>query len=175
VISTLTLATEVLSRFRYDLQILDEATATFENETVLGFVLVFPTPGALLQTWKLRSDEAIQHKQFQLRAAGEKAWNTYIVLLAEEEAERGQIASLTLIEEDLLATRKIARAGVASERQAQSALLSLLPLQSAPVLESVDMEAEIRARGSDVSDAALRAFLSDADEALVLQVLGEIE
>ena len=43
------------------------------------------------------------------------------------------------IEEDLTGTRKIARSGIRDSSDLRAALLPLLPLQSAPKLEAVDI------------------------------------
>jgi hypothetical protein len=51
------------------------------------------------------------------------------------------------------------------------ALLPLLPVQSAPILDAVDSKSEIRQRATEISPKLLDAFLSEADEQIVLQIL----
>lgn len=78
-----------------------------------------------------------------------------------------------MIEEDLTGTRKIARAGIGDVEQLRTALLPLLPIQSAPSLGAVDMPAEIRLRTTELPKRAIEAYLSGAHEASVIQVLEE--
>jgi hypothetical protein len=119
------------------------------------------------------ADRVIGDNQFGLRRAGEKAWNAYIVLVAAGEETIAQSVALGAIEEDLAGTRKIARADIAATSDVRAALLPLLPLQSAPKLEAVDIVAEIRQRTTQLSPRALEAFFSKADESVVVQALEE--
>ena len=80
---------------------------------------------------------------------------------------------LHAIEEDLAGTRKIARAGLHMMEDVRSALLPLLPLQNAPQLEAVDIEAETRQRAQEVPDNALRAFFDERKNEDVLNILSE--
>lgn len=169
----LSLLAEELSRSGYEVTLLDESIGTFENDTLLGFLITFTRTADLVANWAEDADRAISRYQFQLRSAGVKAWNAYLILAADEPALDDELPALTLIEEDLNATRKIARAGISSAHLARAALLSLLPLQSKPVLEQIDMGAEIVARSGDIHAPAVRAFLADADDSLILQMLGE--
>jgi hypothetical protein len=143
----------------------------FENDTVIGFVLAYDTVAALVLDWRAASDALIRAHAELLGAAGQKAWNTYLVLLAVKEAGFGEALTLGQIEEDLEGTRKIARAGVSGLVTARGALLPLLPFRAAPVLDPVDMPAEIRERAGEVSPEVIRAFLSHADQSLVLQTV----
>jgi len=108
-----------------------------------------------------------------LRRAGQKAWNAYCVFLAAGDNVYANLAALAAIEEDLAGTRKIARSNVRSVADLRAALLPLLPLQTAPKLEAVDMEVEIRQRTTELQPRAIAAFLSKADESVVIQVLEE--
>jgi hypothetical protein len=143
----------------------------FEDNTVIGFVIVYETAAALLSNWRTASDGLMLEHTELLGAAGPKAWNTYLVLLAADEAGFGEALALGQVEEDLEGMRKIARAGIAGPTAARGALLPLLPFRAAPVLEPVDMPAEIRERASDLDPEVVRAFLSRADPALVLQIV----
>ena len=113
--------------------------------------------------------------QLALRRAGPKAWNTYVVLLAKEDATESQLAALSAIEEDLTGTRKIARASIKDTSDLNAAMLPLLPLQSAPILDAVDMVMEIRQRATELPARAIEAFVSGADESVVLQVIEEAQ
>lgn len=151
----------------------DRAALLFEDATVVGFLLAFEDPRDLVKYWAEATDRVVKHHQVGLRRAGRKAWNAYLILLAKREGGHAELAALSAIEEDLAGTRKIARAGVLSVADVEAALLPLLRLQSAPRLEAVDMVAEIRERTTALPTRAVEAFLSSADEAVVLQILEE--
>jgi hypothetical protein len=151
----------------------DRELLVFEDCSVPGFLYSYTDPTDLIQSWEKDVDRAIAAHQFGLRRAGQKAWNVYVVLLAASKANHGQSAALTAIEEDLRGTRKIVSAGVADLADLRAALLPLLPLQSAPRLEAVDMVAEIRERTTELPSRAVDAFLSTADDSVVIQVLEE--
>jgi len=106
-----------------------------------------------------------------LRSAGDKAWNLYVVLLADEPGTFGQRIALCDIEENLVGTRKIARAGVADSDSLRNALLPLLHLQSPPKLEAVDMAGEIESRTTELPRGLMHAFLSDSSEDTLVQLL----
>lgn len=145
----------------------------FEGDTLLGFLFAYDTVADLMKGWVADSDSAIANYQFGLRKSGIKAWNTYLVLLTPEPPDYARMVSLGAIEEDLGGTRKIARAGIRDLADLGAALLPLRPLQSAPRLEAVDMKKEIRERTTELPPRAVDAFLSGADESVVLQVLEE--
>lgn len=145
----------------------------FEDATVLGFIFSYDDVSSLMLEWSVDADKAISTYQFGLRKASLKAWNAYIILLASGAADYAQTVSLGAIEEDLAGTRKIARAGVNDIADLHAALLPLLPLQSAPRLEAVDIAGEIRQRTTELPPRAVDAFLSSADEVVVMQVLEE--
>ena len=75
------------------------------------------------------------------------------------------------IEEDLVGTRKIARAGITNTEDIRSALLSLLAIQNAPRLEAVDMPTEIRVRTSELPSELVEAFLSGTNTATLFELL----
>lgn len=144
---------------------------TFENDTILGFVIYYQTVDELLQKWQTEGDIVLQSAQFSLRRAGTKAWNTYLVYLADAQGEYGQQIRLGSIEEDLVGTRKIARSGLSESLDYRSALLPLLPLQNAPQLEAVDMPSEIRLRTTELPPELLDTFLSGASETTLFLML----
>jgi hypothetical protein len=148
-------------------------TLAFEDKSVLGFLFSYGDASRLMLEWSADADKAISTYQFGLRRAGPKAWNAYTVFLASGAADYAQTVSMGAIEEDLAGTRKIARAGVNDIADLHASLLPLLALQSAPRLEAVDMAAEIRQRTTELPPRAVDAFLSSADEAVVMQVLEE--
>ena len=146
----------------------------FENDTILGFVLHYSDPATLLQNWHANSTRVFEHARFTLRHADTKAWNAYLVLLADAPGDYGQNIALANIEEDLVGTRKIARAGVGIPDELRHALTPLLPLKAAPRLEAVDMPAEIKLRTPELAPGLVDGFLSNASEAVLLQMLEEI-
>lgn len=143
----------------------------FEDSTVIGFLFDYVDPEELLNSWVSDSSRAIADQQLGLRRAGLKAWNTYTIVIARQPANHQDLVALAGIEEDLSGTRKIARAGVQTSADLRVALLTLLPIQSAPRLEAVDLVAEIRLRTSGTPSRAVDAFLSSTDESVALQVL----
>jgi hypothetical protein len=145
--------------------------AIFENDTILGFAFFYDTATDLIRLWATDADALIATRRFQLKAAGNKAWNTYVLFLAMQRPSPIEIVALSIIEENLAGYRKIARAGCASAADLNRALLPLLPIQSAPVLEAVDSKVEVRQRATELSPKILDAFLSEADEQIVLQML----
>ncbi|WP_397596717.1 ABC-three component system middle component 1 [Silanimonas sp.] len=145
----------------------------FENDTTIGFIVSYKTLRDLVERWPEDSQTAVKRFQLALKRSGNKAWNTYLVLLAHEAPINASQAVMSVIEEDLSGTRKIVRAGVRTQADVESALLPLLPLRSAPQLESVDMKQEILKRTTELPARAVEAFLSDAEESVVLRVLEE--
>jgi hypothetical protein len=173
-IDILTMSAELLTESGFTtshIQVSKREAIAFEDPTVLGFLFDYSTPQALLDSWVSDTNRTIADHQMALRRAGQKAWNTYAVMLAAEPADYQGLVALAGIEEDLTGTRKIVRAGIQSMADLRVALLTLLPIQSAPKLEAVDLVAEIRIRTSGMSARAIDAFLSNAEESVVLQVL----
>lgn len=151
--------------------VVEMRTLAFENATVLGFALTYNSVNELIQNWKADGDRvAMKHRKL-LHAARDKAWNVYLILLTQEQASFGQALALGVIEEDLEAMRKITKAGILTSEDVRTALLPLLPFRAAPVLDPIDISAEIQTRASDVDPQTLAAFLSNADETVVMQIL----
>ncbi len=145
----------------------------FEDDSVIGFVFSYPNAQSLIAGWGNDSEAAVSAHQLALRRAGQKAWNTYVVLLASGEASYADMAALSAIEEDLTGTRKIARSDIKDISDVEAALLPLLPLQSAPKLDAVDMVFEIRQRATELPPRAVEAFVSGIEASVVLQVIEE--
>ena len=143
----------------------------FEDATVLGFVVSYETPADLIATWKSDGNLIARRHRNALQAARQKAWNAYLVLISHETADFGQSLLLGQIEEDLEAMRKITKAGVVGSSGARVALLPLLPFRTAPALDPIDMQDEIKSRTSELDGDVVRAFLSGAEESVVLQLL----
>lgn len=172
----LVLGSEVLRSFGYSVMTFEHegrTAACFEDETTLGFVFTYTDADALLSMWAPDMAKATARQSLALRRSGQKAWNVYAIFLGGGSANEADAMRLSFIEEDLTATRKIARAGLKDSSDVREALLTLIPLQNAPLLEAVDMPEEIRLRASELPARVLDAFLSDSDESVVLQVLEE--
>jgi len=144
---------------------------SFENDTILGFVVIYKTAKELIHSWKPDADRVALLHRDALQAARQKAWNTYLVLISEEEADISQTLLLGQIEEDLEAMRKIAKAGATNAANIRTALLPLLPFRSMPSLDPIEMTKEIQARSTEIDADLVAAFLSNAEEALVMQLL----
>jgi hypothetical protein len=172
--SVLQMAAQQLTAANYSVAMHDDGSVqylSFESDTVLGFVLAFDDASALIARWRADSQQVLKASQFGLRRAEAKAWNAYLILLSATPADYGPSVALSAIEEDLTGTRKIARAGVATDDDARGALLPLLAMQNAPQLDAVDMAAEIRLRTSALPSELIDAFVGDVPEATLLQLL----
>lgn len=146
-------------------------TLAFEDATVLGFIVAYDTPEQLIAIWRADRDRiALRHREV-LQAARQKAWNAYLVLVSRGPADFAQSLMLGQIEEDLEAMRKITKAGVAVNGGARMALLPLLPFRASPSLDPIEMPAEIQSRSTELNEQVVAAFLSNADEGVVMQLL----
>lgn len=150
---------------------LDNPILMFESDSVLGFVICFRDAATLIEDWNIASQRVLREAQFALRRAEAKSWNSYLVLLTGAEASYGESIMLSTIEEDLVGTRKIARAGVTASEQAHAALLPLLPIQNAPRLDAIEMATEMRLRTSELPPELVEAFISNAPETNLIQLL----
>lgn len=145
----------------------------FEDATVLGFLFAYDDAAQLVSNWERDSNQIIAEQQLGLRRAGKKAWNTYTIFLAKDANDFRYSSILAAIEEDLSATRKIARAKIHDKLDLREALLALLPLQAAPKLEGVDMKEEIHQRATELPSRVIDAFLLAGEESAILHVLEE--
>ena len=152
-------------------QINERSALAIESEVILGFVFHYETISIVKECWEKDINRAIADFQFSLRRSGQKAWNAYAIFLVSETPTYEELAALIAIEENLVGTRKIARADIKDETDLRSALLSLLPIQNAPQLESIDIENEIRQRASEIEQQGIDAFFSQADSSVILQIL----
>lgn len=148
-------------------------TLVFEGETTLGFLFSYEDFQTLSSMWEQDAGAAVSRYSFALKRAGQKAWNTYVILLAGGDTNYSSTVLLSAIEENLVGTRKIARAGLRDLADLRAALLTLLPLQSSPRLEAVDLLVEIRQRTTELPPRSVDAFLSNVDASVVLQILEE--
>ncbi len=154
-----------------ELQVSGGRVVIFENATVFGFVLLYIDSASLLERWQSNCDQVLRGMQFRLRQAGEKAWNTYAVLLSDNHTSPDDGVKLQAIEENLVGTRKIARTGVKDSDVLRLALLPLLGIQNAPKLEPIDMADEIRMRTSELPSELVNGFIADAPKSFMTQLL----
>lgn len=144
----------------------------FENNSVIGFLHVFPTARELLDGWEERQKRTLSRCAASLRSSGSKAWNVYSVFLSPENP--GELArSIERLEEDFSQTRKIARAGVRSKEQLERALLPLLSIRTKPLLDAADVESRIRARLKNVPDEITAALLAETGSSDIARMLVE--
>lgn len=143
----------------------------FENAALMGFVYVFDTADALLDTWSAIQQSALARHAPSLRGAGAKAWNVYSVFLTpDQDARRGR--EIERIEEDFSLTRKIARASITTLDDVEKALLPLLSIRSKPLLGASNFETRLRTRLKDISPDAVTAFLNETTPTEVARILG---
>lgn len=97
----------------------------------------------------------------RFRAAEEKAWNVYSILLCAEQGKEEQTREIRRIEEDLERTRKIAACGLAGREDIVTALLPVLPIQYRPVLEGGDLTERLKRRIAAIAPAAVDVVLNE--------------
>ena len=146
-------------------------TLAFEDATILGFVVAYDNPAALVASWKPDRDRIAMRHRDALQSARQKAWNVYLVLISRGSADLGELLALGQIEEDLEAMRKITKAGVVGATGARLALLPLLPFRAAPSLDPIDMRREIESRSTELDADVVVAFLSGAEDGVVMQII----
>jgi len=138
----------------------------FEDASVLGVVVEFESVADLLHGWE-EKENAFLHKHAKaLRRDRRKAWNVYSILLTPEKASAEQVKALVALEENFQLTRKIARAGIATDRDIENALSVLLPIRQRVRLRSENALEELIA-------ARLAALPSDAVQSLLNGAVGE--
>ena len=149
----------------------DGSIVLFESDSILGFVLFFPDAATLLEGWGSASQRVLQAAQFALRRAERKAWNAYLIFLTDGVGDYAQNIEIGAIEENLVGTRKLAKAGVSNVEDLRLALLPLLAIQNAPRLDAIDMPLEIRMRTTELPTELIEAFLGGASESILTQLL----
>jgi len=167
-------AERLLSRAKFStfpLLSLECRSLAFENQTVIGFLHAYDTVDSLVANWRADTETTLGRYALALRRAGDKAWNVYTVFLATGPIAPAVRSSLHSIEEDLSGTRKIARGEIETSDDLREALLPLLPIQNAPMLEAVDVAAEIQSRSRDVPTNGVNAFLAHSRDEEIIAIL----
>lgn len=129
----------------------------FEDDTLLGFVVVLPSVADVVAQWRNAQDDFLRAQATNLRRDPLKAWTTYSVFLTAAPVE--DATALLEIEADVAATRKIVRGGILTPADVRTALAPLLPLAGA-------------GGTPDSVESALSAKLSD-DEGKLFELVRE--
>ena len=101
----------------------------FEDDTLLGFVSVQESARDILAKWREKQEAFLRSFATPLRKDAGKAWNVYSVFVAGGKCAPQDAAALLEVEEDFVGTRKLARAGIATEDDVFEALYPLLPIE----------------------------------------------
>jgi hypothetical protein len=133
----------------------------FEDESILGFCYIFPSPDMLLASWTAIESQLLSHHTVRFRLAGDKAWNIYSVFLTEGEANSSQTREIRWIEENLDRTRKIAASGISTKENVLQALLPLLRLQYRPIVEMDSFSDRLKNRIATIAPSAANVVLND--------------
>lgn len=142
----------------------------FENLSVFGFVVDFGSTQELVAGWAATQEQFLRRYSRALQLHPTKAWNAYGVFLTAEKGNPVATSQLGAIEEDFNATRKIARAGVATSDDVRRALAPLLTVSHARVLEGVNVEKRV---GSLLPPALRSALIDDQSPQLIADLLEE--
>ena len=156
--SILDMAARRLSAARYDVTS-TTGHVRFEDASVLGFVAEFVSVAALLDEWIRAEETFLREHAAELRRDRRKAWNVYSILLTQERASAEQTRRLIAVEENFQATRKIARAGIAIDRDIDNALGVLLPIRHRVSLSSENALDLLRDRLSALPPSAVHSML----------------
>jgi hypothetical protein len=100
----------------------------FEDETLFGFVRIYPDPAQIPSDWEIQQDSFLSRNARPIRANTPKAWNAYSVFLSPGEVSADLRATLSQIEDDFRGTRKIVRSDLTTSEDLQTALYPLIGL-----------------------------------------------
>lgn len=134
----------------------------FEDEVLTGFACVFKDVLTLLEKWRHLETALLTRYAPNLRNAGDKAWNVYVLFLCDKYADSTQARQIAWVEENLERTRKIAAAGLSSREILIEAILPVLPLQFQPELRLEDVTERLLTRIRAITPQAADAVLNDA-------------
>jgi hypothetical protein len=132
----------------------------FEDASVLGFVAQFPTVEQLTSGWEAAQERFLLDNARALRRDRRKSWNVYSILLTSEVASAEQTRVLTGREEDFQSTRKIARSGIVTDRDVDSAIAVLLPIRHRVSLSSEDALELVADRLATLPERAVKSLLA---------------
>ncbi len=161
---------QVLERAGYGISDRGGTQFYFEDDSLMGVVFVYQTVTELLEAWSNDQRDFLKNNATRLRDAPEKTWNLYCVFLTPSDAIESDEYSVSQIEEDFRATRKVAKTGVATAEDALVALLPLLPLQNEVSLGVPDIQKELKDR-LELSAPAWEALFNRRDAKLLARIL----
>jgi hypothetical protein len=122
-------AQQILEQAGYYTRItIAEESFDFEDETLYGFVKIYPNAGLIAEDWEKQQDSFLSRNARSIRANASKAWNAYSVLLTSADASEDLKAKLCEIEDDFRGTRKIALSNLTTLEELQRTLYPLLGL-----------------------------------------------
>ena len=148
----------------------------FEDASILGFISEFPTVRQLLDGWQEAQDHFLRSNASDLRRDRRKSWNVYSIVLTPERASDDQARALVAVEEDFRATRKVARAGISTDRDVENALAVLLPIRHRVSLGTENALGRVADRLKLLPPTAVASLLRDASgEGFVASLLSEEE
>jgi hypothetical protein len=151
----------------------DMLAVLFEDEALLGFVVMFEDVRTLLGRWQAVETALLTRYAPHLQAAGDKAWNVYCAFLSSADASTAEQHELDWIEENQERTRKIAAAGIVGKQELCGALLPVLPLQYRAVVASENLTARLQRRIATIApNAAATALDERVPAAEVARILG---
>ena len=160
--SPVELARRILADAGYSISRPVQDSLVFEDQTILGFVRSFESVEALVESWHRDEERFVKERALSLRRDPSKAWNIYSVFLCSEQCPPFLKAQLGSIEEDFVATRKIAQAGIQDDADVVSALLPVLPLRGIPEVKVDSPFDRFISRARAVSPGIIEGLVSDA-------------
>jgi hypothetical protein len=147
----------------------------FEDASVLGFVAEFQTVRDLLEGWQAEQERFLRSNAAALRRDRRKAWNVYSILLTREQASEEQSRALVAVEEDFGSTRKVARAGVITDRDIERALGVLLPIRHRVSLSSENALGVLARRLDSLPSRAVEVLLAGGSAEEFVEALIQVE
>jgi hypothetical protein len=151
----------------------DMPSVIFEDESILGLAVEFPTAKQLFDDWEATQDGFLQSNAWALRRAGTKSWNVYCAFLSAD-GDVHQALRAALIEENFRGARKLVGTGIQTDEDLVRAVLPLLPIQHAVgtrvdnardlLLERLDLSAEVKrllGSGTASGDDLIRLIATD--------------
>jgi hypothetical protein len=146
----------------------------FEDATLMGFGCVFDSQATLLTQWRGIEMSLLARNASSLRAAGDKAWNVYLLLLTASRTDTVEDRQVRWIEENLERTRKLAASGLGTREDVSRALLPILPIQQQPSLQQGDFTERLQRRVRSIAPRAAEiAFNDSVSPGEVVRLLGE--
>jgi hypothetical protein len=166
-------ARNILESNGYFVSPVSENTLEFEDETLVGFVSEAPLT-EIVESWSTQQDQFIKDKASYLRKSSLKSWNLYSVFLSSDPGDDRTRKTVSRIEEDFRATRKIVQIGITTPNDVMHALYPFIPIQNVVTLGGDDLKQKLRSRLSMLPQDALSALMDQKiDERSLLRAFQE--